>query len=99
MNWLQKRNKKEQIVTTLKRLTQKELNNAVEDLLDRGWSIVDEGTFEVMESSTLTSYHKSSARGMSKSSPHTVVSNAKTRFWCKMKSPSLNESTELAEAL
>lgn len=95
MNWLQRKNGHKQITTTPKRMTQAELDVAVKDLTDRGWTIVSSGTYQVSDSTVHTSSRRSTAPGMSKTSSNTMVTEMQTRYWCKLLSPKREENVAI----
>lgn len=87
MNWLTRKDKKQQIKTTVKAMTPAELEMRIETLAKKGWTEISRGTFQAPESTSLTVSHRGGARGMTKTSNQVIMSSTSERLWCKMLSP------------
>lgn len=91
--WKQKPDANGQIFTVVTATDLKTFKMRVETLLDRGWTVKQEGTSERNNFMELTVTQKRGARGMSRSSDKVLINQTSVGFWCKMLSPKREEAT------
>lgn len=92
MNWLKKQDKKKQIPTTVKASSEKELALRVKNLTDKGWTVLNTGTYEKEDSASFKVHHRG-MKGAGKTSNIVVIQGSVTGYWCRLLSPVWKEKT------
>lgn len=92
--WRQKPDANGQIKTVVKSPDLETFKMRVETLLDKGWTVINDGTYTRNDSMEITVSHRRGARGMSKTSETVYINQTSVGFWCKMLSPKREEATE-----
>ena len=92
--WRQKPDENGQIKTVVKSPDLETFKMRVETLLDKGWTVINDGTYTRNDSMEITVANRRGARGMSKTSATVCINKTSVGFWCKMLSPKREEVTE-----
>lgn len=92
--WRAKPDANGQISTIIKSPDMKTFQMRVQTLLDKGWTVKEDGRFDRNDSMEVTVANPRGVRGMSKSSNKVFINQTTQGFWCKMLSPKREEASE-----
>lgn len=92
--WRTKPDANGQISTIVKAPDMDTFTMRVQTLLDKGWTVKQDGRYDRNDSMEITVAKTRGARGLSKSSNKVFINQTTQGFWCKMLSPKREQAEE-----